>query len=350
MLLDRYIGWTVLRSFLLIAAGLTALFSLLVFVEQLGLVGQGQYRATDALTYTLLTAPDRLLQLAPVCMLLAALLGLGQLARGSELTALRSFGVSEARIIAAVLKLCGPVVLGLFLMAQFIIPPAQLAAQRSQAAALGDALPGLSDGGFWAEKDHEFLNVRSFTGGDMLHGVSLYAFDPSGGLRLYIQAARAQIAPGGSWTLSGVIRKTLHNGQIQTDRPASLDWTPFPDHPAAAFAGDAAPDHAAGCLVFLCARIATPASAVAALRADVLEHGGDPDLAGRHGADRRPIRVRGNADGQRRPADPYRCIAGHCLRADLDHHRLSRAVAAVESGNLRAGALDMSAGLRRLAA
>ena len=82
MLLDRYVGWTVLRAFLLIAAGLTSLFSLLVFVEQLSYVGQGQYRATDALGYTLLTAPDRLLQLAPICMLLAALLGLGSLARG----------------------------------------------------------------------------------------------------------------------------------------------------------------------------------------------------------------------------------------------------------------------------
>jgi hypothetical protein len=99
---DRYIGWTILRTFLVIAAGLTALFSLLSFVEQLGLVGEGHYRVLDALAYTVLTAPDRLLQLAPVAMLLATLLGLAKLARGSELTALCSFGVSEAGIIGAV--------------------------------------------------------------------------------------------------------------------------------------------------------------------------------------------------------------------------------------------------------
>jgi lipopolysaccharide export system permease protein len=227
MLLDRYIGWTVLRAFLLIAAGLTSLFSLLVFVEQLALVGQGHYRTADALGFTLLTAPDRLLILAPVCMLLATLLGLGSLARGSELTALRGFGVSEARIILAVVKLCGPLLLVLFLVAQFIIPPAQLAAQREQAGALGDALPGLSNGGFWAEKDRVFLNVRSFTGGDTLRGVSLYSFNPDGTLIFYVQAAHARIEPDGGWVLSDVLRKQVQNGQVETDHPDSFAWTPF---------------------------------------------------------------------------------------------------------------------------
>ncbi len=227
MLLDRYVGWTVLRAFLLIAAGLTSLFSLLVFVEQLSYVGQGQYKAADALGYTLLTAPDRLLQLSPICMLLAALLGLGNLGQGSELTGFRSFGVSEARIIGAVLKLCAPIVLILFLIAQFIIPPAQLAAQREQAAALGGALPGLAQGGFWAEKDGAFLNVRSFTGGETLRGVNLYSFNPDGTLQCFVQANHAEIEPNGDWKLTGLIRKQIRDGQVTTDAPASLDWTPF---------------------------------------------------------------------------------------------------------------------------
>jgi lipopolysaccharide export system permease protein len=227
MLLDRYIGRTILRAFLLIIAGLTSLFSLLAFVEQLSFVGQGRYRIKDALAYTLLTAPDRLLQLAPICMLLATLLGLGGLARGSELTGLRSFGVSEARIILAVIKLCGPVVLALFLIAQFIIPPAQLKAQREQAAALGSALPGLSDGGFWAEKDGVFLNVQRFNGGDTLQGIALYRFNADGTLQSTIEASQARIAPDGGWALSAITRSQVQNGQIATDHPAQLNWVPF---------------------------------------------------------------------------------------------------------------------------
>lgn len=226
-LLDRYIGRAVLHAFLIIASGLTALFSLLGFVEQLGMVGQGHYRTLDALAYALLTAPDRLLQLAPISILLATLLGLGRLARGSELTALRSFGVSEARIIVAVMKLCLPILLGLFLLAQFVIPPAQLAAQRQQAAALGNALPGLSGGGFWVARDRNFLNVQGFSGGDTLRGLSVYSFGPDGTLENYLQAERAQIEPDRHWLLTDVLRKYPQGGRIVTDHLQSLNWTPF---------------------------------------------------------------------------------------------------------------------------
>ncbi len=227
MLLDRYVGWLVFRAFLLITTGLTALFSLLGFVEQLGLIGQGQYRLRDALAYTLLTSPDRILQLAPVSMLLATLMGLGTLARYSELTAFRSFGVSQARIIGAVVKLCGPIIVALFLIAQFVIPPAQQAAQRERAAALGDALPGLSNGGFWAQKGGVFLNVQSFAGAAELHGVAIFTFGPEGELHSMIQADDAQPQPDGTWKLSGVVRNTITDGQTQTDMPPTLSWKPF---------------------------------------------------------------------------------------------------------------------------
>lgn len=227
MLLDRYIGWTVCRAFLLITVGLTALFSLLSFVEQLGLIGQGNYKLRDALLYTLLTAPDRVLQLAPVCMLLASLMGLGALTKHSELTAFRSFGASQARIIGAVVKLCVPIIFGLFFLAQFVIPPAQQAAQREQAAALGDTLPGLSNGGFWAQKNGVFLNVQSFAGGAVLHGVSIFTFKPKGELHSFIEADTAEPQPDGTWKLSGVTRDVIANGQTQEDTPASLSWTPF---------------------------------------------------------------------------------------------------------------------------
>ena len=227
MLLDRYIGQTVLRAFLLIAAGLTALFSLLVFVEQLALIGQGRYGLGNALAYTALTAPSRLLLLAPVCMLLATLLGLGGLARHAELTAFRGFGVSEARIIGAVLKLCVPIALALFLLAQFVIPPAQLAAQREQAAALGNAVADLAGGGFWVHKGRIFLNVRDFSGGNRLTGIGLYTLAPDGTLLSFIAADRATIEPDGSWALTGVIRKQTGNGRTETDSPPRLLWKPF---------------------------------------------------------------------------------------------------------------------------
>lgn len=226
-MLDRYIAQIVTRAFLLIIVGLTALFSLLAFVEQLSLVGEGQYKLHDALIYTVLTAPSRLLQIAPIAMLLGTLVGLGALAKNGELTAFRSFGISQARIIGAALKICIPIIVGLFFVAQFVVPPAQQAAQREKAAALGDALPGLSNGGFWTQKDGVFLNVQNYTGSRIIRGVSIFTFAPHGVLQTLIQADSATPEPNGVWQLQNVRRYTLTDHQITVDSTATLSWKPF---------------------------------------------------------------------------------------------------------------------------
>jgi lipopolysaccharide export system permease protein len=226
MLLDRYLWGMTLRAFLLISAGLTALFSLLTFVEQLGYVGQGHYRLTNALVYVLLTAPYRLLQLTPVSMLLSSLLALGALARGSELTAFRSLGVSEARIVGGLVKLALPIIVVLFLVAQFVIPAAQQLAQRQQAVALNGAVP-LASGGFWAENNRQYLNVRDFEAGNVLLGIDIYAFDDDGALRANIRADRADIEPDGTWLLTGVQRTRVVASQLVTDQLASTSWNSF---------------------------------------------------------------------------------------------------------------------------
>lgn len=226
-MLDRYIAQIVTRTFLLIIAGLTALLSLLAFVEQLSLVGEGQYELHDALIYTLLTAPNRLLQIAPIAMLLGTLMGLGNLAKNSELTAFRSFGISQARIIGAALKLCLPIIFGLFVVAQFVVPPAQQAAQREKAAALGDALPGLSNGGFWTQKDGVFLNVERYTGDRIIRGISIFTFGQQGVLQTLVQADSATPRPDGIWQLKDVTRYTVTDHQIMSASLPTLTWKPF---------------------------------------------------------------------------------------------------------------------------
>jgi lipopolysaccharide export system permease protein len=135
--------------------------------------------------------------------------------------------VSQLRIIGAVMKLCVPLIVALFLLAQFVIPPAQLAAQRLQAAALGNALLGLSGGGFWVARDRNFMNVQGLSGGNTLRGLSAYSFNPDGTLQTYLQASRAQIKANGPWVLSDVLRKHVQGGRIVTEHSTSLNWNPF---------------------------------------------------------------------------------------------------------------------------
>ena len=226
-LLERYIAAATLRALVLVSAGLTSLFSLLEFVDQLHDVGKGRYRLIDALFYVLLTAPARALQLMPSAILLASLFALGSLATRGELTAMRAGGLPPRRIVGSVFKLGVFAVIALFLMAEFVIPPAQQLAQAQRASRLSTAGAVRTGNSFWAQGNQQYLNVRQFADGNIPTDIYLYEFAASGELQTLIQADRAQVRPDGTWLLEEVSRKQFSGVRIDSDRLASLVWHPF---------------------------------------------------------------------------------------------------------------------------
>jgi lipopolysaccharide export system permease protein len=227
-LLDRYILVATLQVLGLVSAGLTSLFSLLEFVEQLHDVGKGSYHLRDALVYVLLTVPERLLQLMPVSMLLTTLFALGSLASHNELTVMRAGGVPPRRIVGSVFGVAGPVLLMLFLAAEFVIPPAQQLAQAERLSKLSSAsVPFRSANGFWAEGDLQYLNVRRFEHGNLPRDVHIYGFGADGELKSLIQADSAEVRPDGNWLLTGVLIKRFTDIGVETERKATFAWHPF---------------------------------------------------------------------------------------------------------------------------
>jgi len=227
-LLDRYIEAATLKALMLVSAGLTSLFSLLEFVEQLHDVGTGRYRLSDALVYVLLTVPERLLQLMPVSMLLATLFALGTLASHNELTVMRATGIPPRRIVGSVFTLAGPVLLTLFLMAEFVIPRAQQLAQAERLSRLSSAsVPLRSADGFWANGDLQYLNVRRFEHGNVPRNIYVYTFAPDGELQSLIHADSAEVRADGNWLLTGVRIKRFTGTDIETERRAAFAWHSF---------------------------------------------------------------------------------------------------------------------------
>jgi lipopolysaccharide export system permease protein len=244
-LLERYIAVATVKALGVVSAGLTSLFSLLEFVDQLHDVGKGHYRLIDALVYVLLTAPARLLQLMPAAMLFSCLFALGALATRGELTAMRAGGLSPGRIVGAVLKLAGCAVVALFLLAQFVIPSAQQLAQAERASRLSSSEAVRSGNSFWAAGDHQFLNVRRFDSGNIPSDIQLYEFAANGELLEFIQADHAEVHPDGTWLLEDVSIKRFSGNRsaaegiprsaggatrgtgIETDRVASVLWPSF---------------------------------------------------------------------------------------------------------------------------
>ena len=196
-MLARYITARLAFGWLLVFLIMTALFSFLELVGQLDDIGEGSYQAKDAFMYVLYTLPGRALGLAAVSSLLGGIVGLGTLANTDELLAMRTCGFSVFRIAGVLLGAGSVIMLGVLLLAQFVVPPLEQTAKINRELALSGEGSLLSTGGFWTRDNNRFINVRSSTSGVGLAEVSIYDFDDQGKPTSYIGAARTEIGKDG---------------------------------------------------------------------------------------------------------------------------------------------------------
>ncbi len=226
-ILCRYIGVRLAFGWLLVFLVLTALFSILELVGQLDDIGEGSYQLGDAFRYVAYTLPGRGLNLAAVSSLLGSIVALGSLATGNELMAMRACGYSVFRIARVVLSAGAPLMLGVLLMAQYVVPPLEQQAKFHRELALSEAGTMLPTGGFWTRDNNRFVNVRASTAGGGLADVSVYEFDREGKPTGYVAAREAAIGRDGQWVGRQVRQITFADRQILDRQIATLEMGVF---------------------------------------------------------------------------------------------------------------------------
>ena len=197
--LTRYISVRLAFGWLLILLIMTALFSFLELVGQLDDVGEGSYQISDAFMYVVYTLPGRVLGLAAVSSLLGGIVALGTLSNTDELLAMRACGFSVFRIARVVLGAGSVIMLGVLLLAQFVVPPLEQQAKINRELALSGEGELLKKGGFWTRDNNRFINVRSSASGVGLADVSVYEFDDQGKPTSYVSSAETEITQNGEW-------------------------------------------------------------------------------------------------------------------------------------------------------
>jgi lipopolysaccharide export system permease protein len=172
-LVDRYIARRVFRGYALIMVILASGFSLIALVHELDKVGRGTYETSDAALYVLLTLPGWMVELSPAMALLGAIVGLGELAAGQELTAMQALGVSRARIAWSVLKTGLLLMLAVMGLQEFVAPKLdQLAfARRTQAISGVESMS--TRRGFWSRNGQRVVHVRRVLYGRILRNRNL---------------------------------------------------------------------------------------------------------------------------------------------------------------------------------
>ncbi len=216
-LLDRYLYRTVLVYAGLAMMVLLTLGALFLFIGQQGDIGVGNYRAADAFLYVLLNLPQQATDLLPIGAMIGALMGLGNLAAGSELVVTRASGVSVWRMAWPVGLAGLTLALGMFGVGEYLAPPlAQLARHEKTASKYADvSFAGSSSA--WLKDGNLILRLQTGEVGQAFGGVWLFTLDGADRLASIRRADRVSVADPGQWRLQGVATTRFDADRVSAD-------------------------------------------------------------------------------------------------------------------------------------
>jgi lipopolysaccharide export system permease protein len=200
-ILDRYLARTVLVYTGLVMCVLMTLGALFVFIGQQDDIGVGSYTAADAFVFSLLSLPQQFFELLPIGALLGSLLGLGLLARSSEIIVMRAAGVSLARMCAAVAGAGLVLVLLGVMVGEYIGPPAQQIARQIKVFSKFSDFSVAGSGSAWVKDGNNIVQLERQTGTTMFGGVSVFRYGDNRRLTSVGRATTASVSGGDHWEL-----------------------------------------------------------------------------------------------------------------------------------------------------
>jgi lipopolysaccharide export system permease protein len=218
--LAKYVIRTVLGYTALVMLMLLALGALFLFIEQQDDIGTGGYTVLEAARFVALNLPSYMFDLLPVGALMGALLGLGNLARGSELVVMRASGVTTVRFCAW-LGLAGLLLAALmFVVGEFAAPPLQKYAMQLKVFSKFSQFSFAGDRGTWARDGDTIISVEQQSASTRYGGVQLFHFDPERRLLSIGRAESASLDPTNRWQLENYAETRFVDGRTEVERDA----------------------------------------------------------------------------------------------------------------------------------
>jgi lipopolysaccharide export system permease protein len=221
-LIDRYLAIAAGRATLLVMLVLLALIGFISLTTELQDVGRGNFEVPDAFLVVIAQWPRNAFDVFPIAALLGGMMGLGALARHSELVAVRAAGVGLARLAISMLLAGGLFAAAAAAIGEFVMPPAERFADDYADELKRDrtSLSGLS--GSWLRDGDRVFNILQVESLERLGGVYVYRFDEAGRLDSVALARRAEVGHDRVWTLEDV-RLTRFGERIETELQPRLE-------------------------------------------------------------------------------------------------------------------------------
>jgi len=215
MILQRYVGVSVAKGWLLVLVVLGAIFGLISFTQELDHT-ENNYTALAVARYTLLNLPNQLVSLAPVIALLGSIVALANLDRYNELTIVSCTGFSPAQLLGA---LALPTVLlmsVLWICMEYVTPQMQQSAQQERQSLRDNGNEWLPSGGVWSTDGRRYIHLVKMSQDHVPGEISLFEFDNAGQLVRALRADTAVVSKDRTWLFKDVREKQLIDGRLET--------------------------------------------------------------------------------------------------------------------------------------
>jgi lipopolysaccharide export system permease protein len=221
---ERHIAREVYSATALVTVAFLALIGFFDLTFELADIGKGGYQFWNALAFVGLTLPGRAYEILPVSVLIGSLYALTHLARDSEITVLRSSGLSTKTFLWALMRIAMAFVVVTLLLGELVVPPAEKAAQAMRLRAMGSIVGQNFRSGLWVKDDLSFVNVREVSPDAGLKGIRIYAFDTDFRLKSISEAETGVYLGDQKWRLSGLVQTEFSADGAKIERWSEFEW------------------------------------------------------------------------------------------------------------------------------
>lgn len=202
--IDRYIGKTVLQMIFLCLTVLMILTALITFIDKSRYLGTGDIDFAFLMWYVVLLMPNMLVMMFPVSVLLGTVIGLGMMAKSSELVIVQNMGKSRIDIVHSAGKMVIPLVLLVCGMSQTVIPEAEQYAQNTFNSARSEGRLSRTGWGTWIREGDSFVFITRVMSDGSIHQLSRYDFEGTKLTRYSTAKTGIYNAAEGTWDIFDV--------------------------------------------------------------------------------------------------------------------------------------------------
>lgn len=222
---SRYLVRTYLTAITTCLAGFVSIYLVVDILEKSGRFSRAGAPLGDFFLYFLCKIPEIIFQTMPMAVLMGTILAVGTLAKNSEITAMRSSGVSFMQIGRPLLVTAGVISLLLLFMQEFITPLTNEKMFYIDRVIINKKNPAafFRRDNIWHRDADRILQAKIFNPESLtLHGITIWEFGSGMRPAVRIDAVKGSPITNG-WRLSGVRKMEFsQSGAVHSSTSGSL--------------------------------------------------------------------------------------------------------------------------------